>query len=99
MVLVDIGHAKPDRRHCFTKDNLSAHHNAAVAALIHRYGHRSVFRAPYYAMDSPIEYVINTLQGLLRTNIHNICDLATLLNKIGNAIAAMDNLNCGFWRN
>ena len=104
VVLEDIGHATPERRYCFTMDNLAAHKNAAVAALIHGHGHRLVFRAPYYPMDGPIEYVFNTLQGLLRSNMHNIHDAPTLLNEIGNAIGAMDDfepyfLNCRFWRN
>ena len=104
LVLADIGHGTPQRRYCFTMDNLSAHKNQAVAALIHGHGHRLVFRAPYYPMDGPIEYIFNTLQGLLRSNMHNINDSATLLNEIGNAIGVMDDfspyfLNCGFWRN
>ena len=104
VVLEDIGHATPERRYCFTMDNLAAHKNAAVAALIHGHGHRLVFRAPYYPMDGPIEYAFNTLQGLLRSNMHNIHDAPSLLNEIGNAIGAMDDfepyfLNCGFWRN
>ena len=81
IVIADIGQGTPQRRYCFLMDNLAAHHNAAVAALIHGNGHRLVFRAPYYAVDSPIEYVFNTLQGLLRNNMHNITDHASLLNE------------------
>ena len=104
IVLNSIGHATPARRYCFTMDNLSAHKNAAVAALIHGHGHRLIFRAPYYPVDGPIEYVFNTLQGILRSNMHNINDHASLLHEIDNGITAMDDfapyfINCGFWRN
>ena len=104
MILGDIGHAIPQRRYCFTMDNLAAHHNVAVAAVIYAHGHRLAFRAPYYPTDGPIEYVFNTLQCLLRTNLHRIVDAPSLLDEIGNAIQAMDDfsayfINCGFWRN
>ena len=104
VVIGDIGQGTPQRRYCFLMDNLAAHHNAAVAALIHGHGHRLVFRAPYYAVDGPIEYVFNTIQSILRTNMHNITDHASLLNEIDNAIASIDDfspyfVNCGYWRN
>ena len=104
MILNDIGPATPQRRYTFTMDNLSAHHNIGVAALIFGFGHRLAFRAPYYPTDGPIEYVFNTIQTLLRSNLHQITDAASLLNEIGNAIASIDDfsvyfVNCGFWRN
>ena len=103
MILADIGQGNQHRRYCFMMDNLNAHHNRAVAALIQASGHRLVFRAPYYPVDGPIEYIFNTLQAKLRVNMHDIIDGATLINEIGNAIQSMDDfspyfVNCGFWR-
>ena len=104
VVLADIGHGNAQRRYTFLMDNLSAHHNGAVAALIYAHGHRLVFRAPYYPTDAPIEYVFNTLQCILRSNMHSIRDAGTLLHEIGNGIASMDDfsayfIHCGYWRN
>lgn len=103
-ILTDLGPATPNNRRCFTMDNLTAHHNHAVTALIYESGHRLVFRAPYYAVDGPIEYSFNTLQCMLRTRLHKITDGATLVNEIGNVIQAMVDfdpyfVHCGFWRN
>ena len=85
-------------------DNLNSHHNRAVAALINEAGHRLVFRAPYYPVDGPIEYIFNTLQCILRVNVHHEMNGASLVNEVGNAITSMDDfapyfVNCGFWRN
>ena len=103
MIMNDIGHGTPQRRYTFTMDNLSAHHIIGVAALIYGFGHRLAFCAPYYPADGPIEYVFNTNQTLLHTNLHRVTDAASLLDKIGNAIASIDDFsvyfsNCGFWR-
>ena len=104
LILDDIGHGTPERRYCFTMDNLASHHSAGVAALIHGFGHRLVFRAPYYPMDGPIEYVFNCIQTKLRSKMHRITNAASLLDELGNAIASIDDfseyfINCGFWRN
>ena len=104
VVLAELGHGTPQRRYTFLMDNLSSHHNGAVAALIYGHGHRLVFRAPYYPTDAPIEYVFNSLQSVLRSNVHNIRDAGTLLHEINSAIASMDDfapyfINCGYWLN
>ena len=103
-ILADIGQGTPRRRYCFTMDNLNSHHNGAISALIYASGHRIVFRAPYYPVDGPIEYVFNTLQCMLRTRLHKVIDGPSLINEIGNVIQAMINfepyfIHCGFWRN
>jgi len=72
-----------------------------MAALIWAAGHRLVFRAPYYPIDGPIEYVFNTIQGVLRIRMDVITDGPSLINV---AIAAVPSfepyfVNCGFWRN
>jgi len=68
-------------------DNLTSHHNAQVSALIHTAGHRLVFRAPYYPVDGPIEYVFNSLQVALWINMHQIRTEASLLHEVHTAIA------------
>ena len=75
-----------------------------MAALIWAAGHRLVFRAPYYPIDGPIEYVFNTIQGVLRIRMDVITDGPSLINELNVAIAAVPSfepyfVNCEFWRN
>jgi hypothetical protein len=35
-------------------------------------GHRIAFRAPYYPIDGPIEFVFNTVQTYLAINMHQV---------------------------
>ena len=91
-----------DRRFCFIMDNLRSHHSQHMSAIIIAAGHRIVFRAPYYPVDGPIEYVFNTIQGVLRVRNYLISDAATLQNEIDHAIATIPSfapyfINCGFW--
>lgn len=102
--LNDIGPGTPHRRYCFIMDNLSSHHNVHMAALIFAAGHRLAFRAPYYPIDGPIEYVFNTIQCILRIRIDAITDGTTLIHELRGAIASIPSfepyfVNCGFWRN
>ena len=102
-ILNSIGPGTPARRRCFTMDNLNSHHNALVTQLIYNAGHKLAFRAPYYAVDGPIEYVFNTLQNYLRINLPRITDNESLLHELDNAIASIYNferyfIHCGFWR-
>lgn len=64
-IINGIGPGTEERRRCFTMDNLNAHLNPTVLGLIINFGHRVLFRAPYYPVDGPIEYVFNTLQNIL----------------------------------
>ena len=73
-ILNDIGMGTADNWYVFTMDNLNSHKNAAVVALIHGHGHGVVYRAPYYAVDGAIEYFFNTLQTMLRSDLHEIRD-------------------------
>jgi len=100
-ILNDIGPGTPERRRCFTMDNLNSHHCTQVSAMIYAAGHRLVFRAPYYPVDGPIEYVFNTLQAYLRINMYRITNGETLVHEILNGITSMDKqyfIFCGFWR-
>lgn len=81
----------------------SSHHNEQMVALIYAAGHRIVFRAPYYPVDG-IEYVFNTIQGILRIRMDAITDGTSLLNKLLLAIASIPSfepyfVNCGFINN
>ena len=91
-----------DSRFCFIMDNLRSHHNQHMLAIIIAVGHRIVFRALYYPVDGPIEYVFNTIQGVLRVRNYLISDAATLQNEIDHAIVTIPSfapyfINCGFW--
>lgn len=75
-----------------------------MAAIIFAAGHRLVFRAPYYPVDGPIEYVFNTIQSILRIRMDHITDGPSLLQELNVAIAGIPSfesyfLNCGFWVN
>ena len=61
-------------------DNLNTHRNQIVAAMINIHGHRIVFRAPYYPVDGPIEYVFNTIQHGVSLAMYNI-NTHVIINK------------------
>ncbi len=52
---------RPGRSFCFTMDNLNVHHHPMLLNLITSRGHQYLFRAPYWSVDGPIEYVFNTI--------------------------------------
>lgn len=75
-----------------------------MATIIFLAGHRIVFRAPYYPIDGPIEYVFNTIQGMLRINMDYVTDGPSLVAEVGYAIGNITTfepyfINCGYWRN
>ena len=84
-------------------DNLNTHWNQIVAAMINIHGHQIVFRAPYYPVDGPIEYVFNTVQqsiSFVMYQIHDHDDLLVELNVQVGAIPDFVNYfrHCGFIR-
>eukprot|EP00545_Synedropsis_sp_CCMP1620_P011708 CAMPEP_0119007346 /NCGR_PEP_ID=MMETSP1176-20130426/2950_1 /TAXON_ID=265551 /ORGANISM="Synedropsis recta cf, Strain CCMP1620" /LENGTH=368 /DNA_ID=CAMNT_0006959473 /DNA_START=77 /DNA_END=1183 /DNA_ORIENTATION=+ len=72
----------PGNRRCFTMDNLLAHKHPLVLQLIQQNGHRFVFRAPYYPVDGPIEYVFNTIEQSLRLRVHRIFSAQDLVDNV-----------------
>jgi hypothetical protein len=56
--------------------------NVLIQQVICNAGHRVVYRAPYYAMDGPIEYVFNTLQQALALILYQITDESGLCQEI-----------------
>ena len=104
MILDQIGPGSNEQRFCFIMDNLSSHHNVQMSLLIFMAGHRLVFRAPYYPIDGPIEYVFNTIQGTLRINMASIKDGPSLVAEVIAAISDIHTfepyfINCGYWVN
>ena len=84
--------------------HIRSHHNRQMFAIIHAAGHRIVFRAPYYPVDGPIEYVFNTIQGILQVRMDRITDGDSLVQEMNVAIAAIPSfepyfINCGFIHN
>ena len=101
LILQDIGHAGNGIFYVFTMDNLNSHKNIAVIALIHLYGHGVVFRAPYWAVDAPIEYIFNTIQSLIRARLYEIKNGNELVLAIYQSIQSIENfsnyfINVGF---
>ena len=72
VILNDLGHADENNFYVFTMDNLHAHTNDGVVALIHLYGHGVVFFAPYWPVDGAITFIFNTIQTLVRGRMYEI---------------------------
>ena len=53
-----------------------------VAQLIQNAGHRLLFRAPYYAVDGPIEYMFNTLQQGLTHALYRVTNGQELIPEL-----------------
>ena len=81
-ILDDLGPGAENQRYCFTMDNLDAHVNPAIQAMIINAGHRIVYRAPYYPVDGAIEYVFNAIQCTLRINLREISDTDDFTNHL-----------------
>ena len=90
-VIAIIGPGTPARRRCFTMDNLLAHKHPAVIGHILMSGHRILFRAPYYAVDGPIEYFFNTLQHQLTVALPRVRTSADLQIEVDRIIRATPN--------
>jgi hypothetical protein len=89
------------RWRCFIMDNLSAHHSILITQIIHAVGHRIVFRAPYYPIDGPIEYVFNTIQQELTCELYRVnnnADLERVIQQIINRMTDFQRyfLHCGY---
>ena len=97
-ILDDIGPANHGNFFVFTMDNLNAHKNQAVVALIHAYGHGVVYRAPYWAVDAAIEFVFNSLQAYLRAELHQIRNGNDLLAVLHESIQTMVDFS-NYFRN
>ena len=91
-----IGPATHDNFYVFTMDNLNSHKNVQVVGMIYLYGHGVVFRAPYWAVDGPIEYVFNTVQTLIRSNLYNITNGNDLIHSIYTSVQSMNNFGSYF---
>jgi len=86
---LDIDH--PGRSFCFTFDNLNVHHHPILLHLITSRGHRYLFRAPYWSVDSPMEYIFNTIHVFLLTFFRDCEDLNELGNHLDIIIAQLNN--------
>jgi len=100
-ILASIGIGTPGNRKCFTMDNYIAHHNPLILNAIIAAGHRYVFRAPYYPVDGPIEYVFNTIEFALAYRHHEIKTVNDLQQHVFAIIRLIPNfvnyfINVGF---
>jgi hypothetical protein len=103
-ILNEIGDADPENgipRRCFTMDNLVVHHHQIIAQMIFARGHRLAFRAPYYPVDGPIEYVFNTIQQALTQRLYLIVTHQHLYNHVHAIVGSIVNFapyfhNVGF---
>ena len=95
---------QPGRSFCFTMDNLNIHHNPLFLHLLPSRGHRYLFRAPYWSVDGPMEYVFNTILVFLLMHFRDIENLVQLGNRLDLIIAQLDDflryfLHVGFPNN
>lgn len=100
-VLNGIGFGSVARRRCFIMDNLVSHHSAAIRQMIVTAGHRMVFRAPYYPVDGPIEFVFNTIEQRLSDYQYVVLDGNSLRQAVNTIITTMDHfeeyfIHCGY---
>lgn len=100
-ILIAIGNGTAARRRCFIMDNLSAHHSAVIRQMIVGAGHRLVFRAPYYPVDSPIEYVFNTIEQRLCEYQYIVTEGDGLRQAINTIITSINHfrdyfIHCGY---
>ena len=75
----------PGRRFCFTMDNLNIHHNPIITGLLISRGHDVLFRAPYWSVDGPMEYIFNTIHVYLLmfyNEVHDLDELNDILDHI-----------------
>ena len=79
----------PGSSFCFTMDNLNVHHSPVLLQMIAGRGHRYLFRAPYWSVDGPMEYIFNTIDTLLLQHFRTIDNLTVLGNPIDTVIAQM----------
>ena len=77
-ILNSIPPGNTGRRRVFIMDNLSSHQNVVIRQLIHSYGHRLVFRALYYPVDGPIEFVFNCIEQQLKGFLYAVKTQADL---------------------
>ena len=100
-ILDNLGDGTVQRRRVFTMDNLATHHSMLVSQLIHSRGHRILFRAPYYPVDGPIEYVFNTIQQALTRALYRVINTEELIREVCRIIASKADFvgyftHCGF---
>ena len=101
-VLNMIGPGAPGNRRCLTFDNITAHKHPVVLQMILNAGHIYAFRAPYYPVDGPIEYIFNAITGKLTTNMHQVRIDSDLVTHMMAAINSFDDFvgffhDVGFW--
>ena len=78
----------PGRLFCFTMDNRDIHHSEILLERFEERGHRYLFRAPYWSLDRPMEYIFNIVHVLL-TYSRDIGDLDELGNRLDSIITEM----------
>ncbi len=90
-IIDQLAFDRPGRSFCFTMDNLNVHYSPVLLQMIASQGHRYLFRAPYWSVDGPMEYVFNSIHTLLLQHFHTIDELTVLGNRIDTVIARMTN--------
>ena len=76
-------------------DNLISHHNPLTLTEILAAGHRFVFRAPFWPVDGPIEYVFNTIEMALSYRMYEIRTVDEIDAHLRAIVRGMPNfLNC-----
>jgi len=78
-------------------DNLNTHKHPMVLGLITGRGHRYLFRAHYWSVDGPMEYVFNTIHTHLLMYYNKISNLDELENVLDLIIADLKNFERYFY--
>lgn len=88
---------RPNRSFCFTMDNLNTHHHPMILDLITSNGHKYLFRAPYWSVDGPMEYVFNTIHTLLLAFYNQVQSLDDLDDALDLIIDSLTNFQRYFF--
>ena len=92
-ILNDLGPGRPGNVFTFTMDNLNAHTNNGVQALIFNAGHRLIFRAPYYPVDGAIEYIFNVIECALCIRLREIFNTADYIQNLSQIIVNLPDFS------
>ena len=96
-ISADLQQRHPGRRFVFLMDNLNVHHNPLISQLLQARGHAVVYRAPYTPEDGPIEFVFNTLESALVTDMHKISNAGDVRRSLENMLRRITDFS-GYFR-
>ena len=84
-----IARLPPNHPRTILMDNLRSHFDGVTLARVGAAGHRFLPRSPYAAIDGPVKYVFNALEGHSKNRLHVIHTNADLIREVNNIIGQL----------